>query len=293
MIFMGFRKQVFMLVEIGIADAYGSGFEMADVSFVQSNNTLKYVNHRKNLSLVPTGHYTDDTQMTLAIAEALVEGDEWTKLNLANRFVACFKRDERRGYNGGFFKFLLDVKDGHEFLHKIRPDSEKSGAAMRSGPLGLIPDLAELKDKAYLQASLTHDTDAGRFTSHCAALMVHYFRYDVGTKKNMMKWLSDTLAVPQIKEPFRAPKVRSLGWHCVHAAMTAIHEEKTLADILVRSVSFTGDVDTVATIAIAAACWSKEVEQNIPQHLYDDLENKEYGRDYLKGLDDKLRVKYA
>jgi ADP-ribosylglycohydrolase len=282
-----------MLVELAIADAYGAGFECADRDFVESNNNLQYVNHRKNLSLVPTGHYTDDTQMTLAIAEALVEDDEFTPLSIAQRFVDCFHRDERRGYNGGFYKFLLDTPDGETFLENIRPDSEKSGAAMRAGPLGLLPDRREIRRRNDIQAALTHDTLAGRTSSYCAALMVHYFRYNMGPKADLGGWLAAQCAVPQLEGLWDKPYVRSLGWHCVHAAITALVTENTMSDVLQRSVAFTGDVDTVATIAVAAGVWSSEIEQNIPDHLYANLENKKYGRDYLKELDAKLRAKYA
>jgi ADP-ribosylglycohydrolase len=282
-----------MLVELAIGDSYGAGFEMADEDFVEANNNLQYVNHRKNLSLVKTGHYTDDTQMTLAIAEALLEDDPFTPLSIAERFVQCFHRDERRGYNGGFFKFLLDTKDGETFLENIRPDSEKSGAAMRASPLGLLSDRREIKRLCDIQAALTHDTPAGHTSAYCAALMVYYFKNEMGRPKaDLGGWLADQCQVPQLEQPWAGPRVRSLGWHCVHAAIRAVTDENTLADVLRRSVAFTGDVDTVATIAMAAAVWSKDIEQNIPQHLYDNLENGKYGRDYLVELDKKLLEKY-
>lgn len=277
-----------MLVETAIADAYGGGFESSELDFVELNNHLQYVSHHKYPTVVPMGHYTDDTQMTLAIVEAMVEKDEWTPLNLANRFVQCFKRDERRGYAGRFFHFLMDVNDGQEFLDNINPESERSGAAMRSSPLGLLSDIDEIKDKCYIQANLTHNTEAGRYTSFASALMVYYFKNDIGPQAELSKWLAAKLNVPQMAKPWREERVSTLGWHCVLAAMTAAMEEKTLADVLKRSVSFTGDVDTVATIAVSAAYWSKDILKNLPQHLYDGLENGKYGRDYLENLNTRL-----
>lgn len=282
-----------MLVELAIADAYGAGFEMSDRDFVESKNNLHYIRHHQYPSVVPTGHYTDDTQMTLAIAEALVEDDPFTPLSIAQRFVDCFHRDERRGYAGGFFKFLLDTKDGQTFLENIRPDSERSGAAMRASPLGLLPDRRQIRRLNDIQAALTHDTPAGRTSSYCAALMVHYFRYDMGPKEDLPGWLADQCQVPQLKALWNQPRVRSLGWHCVQAAYSALVLENNLADVLKRCVAYTGDVDTVATIAVAAGVWSKDIENNLPQHLYDQLENGKYGRDYLAELDRKLVEKYA
>jgi ADP-ribosylglycohydrolase len=78
-----------MLIEIAIADAYGAGFEYADLDVYRDRNNLTgYVRHRRHKN-VP-GTYTDDTQMPLAIAEMIVEGRPWTKEELAEKFVAAF-----------------------------------------------------------------------------------------------------------------------------------------------------------------------------------------------------------
>jgi ADP-ribosyl-[dinitrogen reductase] hydrolase len=61
-----------------------------------------------------------------------------------------------------------------------------------------------------------------------------------------------------------------------------------LSDLLKDCVAFTGDVDTVATIALAAASCSPEYEQDLPADLLGTLENGPYGRDYLAALDRRL-----
>ncbi|MGK0390501.1 MAG: ADP-ribosyl-[dinitrogen reductase] hydrolase [Maribacter sp.] len=84
-----------MLLELTIGDAYGAGFEYADKKIIEQHNNLKgYIQHPRHLGTKP-GMYTDDAQMSLAIAELMISGLEWTKLNLANKFVEVFKRDER------------------------------------------------------------------------------------------------------------------------------------------------------------------------------------------------------
>ena len=55
-----------------MGDAYGAGFEYADREVVVRDNDLsRYVNRPRH-RLAP-GRYTDDTQMSIAIAEAIVE----------------------------------------------------------------------------------------------------------------------------------------------------------------------------------------------------------------------------
>ena len=74
----------------------------------------------------------------------------------------------------------------------------------------------------------------------------------------------------------------------VHAALTAIMAHDSLSAILKTCIDFTGDVDTVATIALAAASCSDEVTQDLPSVLIDTLENDKYGLDYLRKLDAQL-----
>lgn len=66
-----------MLLELAIGDAYGAGFEYANRAFIGAHNDLSgYVRHPRHRQR--PGSYTDDTQMSLGIAEAVVEGDAWT-----------------------------------------------------------------------------------------------------------------------------------------------------------------------------------------------------------------------
>ena len=74
----------------------------------------------------------------------------------------------------------------------------------------------------------------------------------------------------------------------MHAAVTAVVQHDSLSGILKACVEFTGDTDTVATIAVAAASCSSEVEKDLPQVLIDGLEEGTYGRDYLVQLDAQL-----
>ena len=61
-----------------------------------------------------------------------------------------------------------------------------------------------------------------------------------------------------------------------------------MRDLLEKCVAYTGDVDTVATIALAAAARSAEVTDDLPEVLYRGLENGQYGHDYLQALNQRL-----
>ena len=274
-----------MLLEIAIGDAYGAGFEYADIEMVRQRNDLSgYVKHPRHN--IRPGAYTDDTQMSLAIAEAIVSGEPWQPVMLAQKFIDAFQRDPREGYASGFFQFLRHARDGRQFLRDIRPDSEKSGAAMRAAPLGVYPDIAQVIERCTVQAALTHNTPNGINAAIAAALMTHYFLYRLGPKQELgvflEKQVSGSWATPW------AGKVKAQGWMSVRAAVTALVGSNTMSDLLRTCVQFSGDVDTVAAIALAAGSCSDEIAQDLPAHLFETLENGKYGRDYIQQLDVQL-----
>src|ERR1700722_10974607 len=98
------RGTVPMLLELAIGDAYGAGFEYAADRIVREKNDLSgYIQHPRHG--IKPGCYTDDTQMSIAVAEAIVSDEPWTPQGLADRFVTSFKRDPREGYAGVFYAF--------------------------------------------------------------------------------------------------------------------------------------------------------------------------------------------
>src|SRR6185437_6460245 len=97
----------------------------------------------------------------------------WQARMLAHRFVVAFQRDPREGYAQGFYHFLQTMRDGEQFLREIRPDSDKSGAAMRAAPIGIYPTIAQVVERCSVQAALTHNTPDGINAAVAAALMTH------------------------------------------------------------------------------------------------------------------------
>jgi ADP-ribosylglycohydrolase len=274
-----------MLLELAVGDAYGAGFEYAGRSHCTSPHRAVYVQHPRHKGTRP-GMYTDDTQMSLALAELLVEGTAWTPLRIAARFVEAFHRDPREGYATNFYHFLRQTTSGEEFLRNIRPDSDKSGAAMRAAPLGVLGTVGSVLDHCRIQAAVTHNTPDGIHAAQAAALLSHYFLYDLGGKEEVGAFLED-MVPGRWNEPWLGP-VKSKGWMSVRAAVTALRRNDSLAALLQDCIAFTGDVDTVAAIALPAASCAREYRQDLPPRLVETLENGPYGRDYLIDLDRRL-----
>jgi ADP-ribosylglycohydrolase len=227
--------------------------------------------------------------MTIAVVEAMLTGEPFTPELLADHFVAAFKRDPRTGYAPRFYRFLRSVETGTEFLERIRPTSDRSGAAMRAGPIGLLDSVDAVLEGAEIQAKVTHDTVAGVRSAQAAALMVHHFARREGAPDHLSSFVDEHVEGDWTR-PWKG-RVSMAGMECVSAAMTAVATTDSLSRLLHRCVSYGGDVDTVATIALAAASWSTAHDRDLPEPLVAGLENGTYGRTYLAHLDAELQTR--
>lgn len=273
-----------MLLEIAIGDAYGAGFEFSSREKITTYNDLsQYHEHELGFK---AGNYTDDTQMSLAIAELLIAKTKWTRENIADKFVECFKRDERLGYSKSLYLFLQSINTGTEFINKMKPHSSRNGAAMRSAPLGYIHDVDTLLAISALQASLTHDTEIGHKSSQAVALSSHYYIYNLGAKENLTEFVSEYTKF-KWNDNWSAP-VACCGEETVNALLTVLKQSTSLKETLIKSVAFSGDVDTVAALGFGIASLCEAYERTLPRFLFTELENKKYGKDYLESIDQKL-----
>jgi ADP-ribosyl-[dinitrogen reductase] hydrolase len=189
-------------------------------------------------------------------------------------------------YAGGFYKFLKKTRSGKEFIDNIRPKSDKSGAAMRSCPIGVFPSEDEVISRCSIQAAITHNTVDGKNAAIAAALMAHYFIYNLGKKSELPEYLCEHVA-GNWAEPW-VGEVGSRGWMSVRAAITSLMMNDSLSAILRSSIKWGGDTDTIAAIALAAGSCSKDIEQDIPEVLLQGLEHGKYGIHFLHSLDKKL-----
>lgn len=275
-----------MLLALAIGDAYGAGFEFAERNKIEQHNHLTHYEYEQHGLGIQPGCYTDDTQMSLAISELLIEQLPWTPLNIANKFVSCYKRDRRLGYSSGFQHFLDSIDDGGELLEKINPHSDRNGAAMRAAPIGIIADIAQLLQFAKMQAQITHDTPEGIASAQAIALAAHFFIYELGDKSELTAFVSEHTAM-MWDDTWQA-EVPCSAWETVNAVLTLLCHCDSAEQILLQGVNFGGDVDTVTAVALAIASQSTQYLQTLPKFLTRDLERGAFGLDYLAQLSEQL-----
>lgn len=274
-----------MLVELAIGDAYAAAFEFVDRELTRDHQLGDYARHPRHLR--EPGRYTDDTQMSIAVAELIVSSAPFTRENLADGFVQAFKRDVRSGYARGFYEFLTGVKDGADFLARIRPTSDKNGGAMRAVPVGVFARVEDVVEKSALQARLTHDTTEGATAAVAVSLMAHFFLYRLGARQELPAFLASYAPGPPWAEPWSGP-VDVKGYSAARAALRIVGEHDRLSAMLDQAVRFGGDTDTVAAIALGVASCCSDVRNDLPQRLLMGLESGTYGREFLRDLDLQL-----
>lgn len=308
-----------MLLGIGIGDAFGAGYEFAfgkrsEFSYV---DLLRYRNHSNPDFAHKPGMYTDDTQMSIAVSELIADDIEFSRENLAEYFVRAYKRDSVVGYAKGFKRFLESVKSGEEFLERIRPDSERNGAAMRSVPIGLIPDPAMVAEYARINASVTHNTPKGIASSIGVALISHFNFYErripdysnlkgnvlpymEGIDKETSSYLMEVCAKESstrkdcsmdysllLGDKHKDSGVPCDGMRTLGAVTFILSRYDDPLDVLVESVRLGGDTDSVASIALGINLMHNDVS-DIPERLYDGFTDHRFGKSYILQLGKRL-----
>jgi ADP-ribosyl-[dinitrogen reductase] hydrolase len=300
-----------MLLRIAQADAYALAREYVKTSgfpehVAECLKFERFLQHPSYLKMKP-GAYSDDTQMSIALAELLrddASGLFWdsrvTAETFARYFFNAFKRDPRDGYSRGFQQILEEAKDPTHMRSLIVPSSTKNGAAMRAVPIGVLPCPQKVAIVAGMQATVTHATYEGINSAVAVALMSHFALYDRRPFSCLRGWC---IQYCPVFEHFSQPWVGPVQSRCDHssfdvglntawAVCTLLEQETSLMAIMRQLLKWGGDTDSVAAVAwgIASCRYKDEV---LPEFLERDLEpNSRYGVSFLKDLGKQLMDSY-
>jgi poly(ADP-ribose) glycohydrolase ARH3 len=146
------------LLGLALGDALGAPFEglPADTIYRDYGGGLNAATQPP----LDTLHYTDDTEMTLGVAQTLVAHGRIDPDDLMDRFSANF--NPARGYGPGTREILVTRATGGDWRRLVETQfpggSLGNGAAMRVAPVGLLfhADLDRLTAEAEASARVTH-----------------------------------------------------------------------------------------------------------------------------------------
>lgn len=220
--------------------------------------------------------YTDDTVLTVAIANALLHRTKrkhWIFESFYARsvYAESIKRFARRFPDAGY---------GQMFEDWVKSDSNKpyrsyaNGAAMRVSPIGFaFNTLEEVLKEAKRSAEVTHNHRFGVRGAQAIASSVYLARQ--GTSKQDIKnyierkfRYSLTRTLDDIRPNYRFD---SSANGSVPESIIAFLESENFEDAIRKAISIGGDSDTIAcmTGAIAHAFY-----RVIPEQLWSDVVSK-------------------
>ena len=208
-------------------------------------------------------YFTDDTVMTLAVAEALMNGymdEEATEEEL----IACMKYYGHKypdaGY-GGMFRQWLCQKNPEPYY------SFGNGSAMRVAPVAwLYDDLDTVERFAAITAKVTHDHPEGIKGAQATAAAIYLTRIGL-SKQSVREYISDKYGYNFDRT---CDEIRPTYHHVescqetVPEALTAFFEGNNFEAVIRLAVSLGGDSDTLTAIAASVA----EAAYSIPSKIW-------------------------
>lgn len=162
------------LVGIGTGDAYGVPFEtmpwFADELLAWDG---RLVDAGGGFHGCKRGQYSDDTQMSLCLAKALIREGGFRVETVAAAYLDWYRSGEARGMGGSIRKALEAMDRGTPIDQCGQKGAKGNGTAMRALPLGLWywRDLNRIAEVAELDARLTHDRDEAVDGSYAVAML--------------------------------------------------------------------------------------------------------------------------
>lgn len=235
-----------------IGDMVGAPFE-----FDRGNKTKDFV------LFSDKSHFTDDTVMLIAVAEALMDtrymNDEVIKVALVDSMRKWGAKYPNAGYGGMFRQWLI----------KENPQpygSFGNGSAMRVAAAGwLAGSMDEALHLAKLTAEVTHNHPEGIKGAQAVAGAIYLAR--TGEYKETIKvFLTEKIGYDLSRT---CDEIRPNYHHdetcqkSVPEAMTAFLEGQDFEDVIRTTISLGGDTDTLACIAGSVA----EAYYAIPDEL--------------------------
>ena len=192
----------------------------------------------------PHSRFTDDTVLTVAVAHALLTGDD-----LIDVFHQYVNRYPRAGYGGTFVRWAT--------ARKREPyNSWGNGSAMRASPTAYAADsLDDVLERARWSAEVTHNHPEGVKGAQATAAAVFLARH--GADKSQIKREIEERFGYDLSTPLDAIREHyGFDVSCqgsVPQSLIAFLEAENFEDAVRNAIWLGGDADTMACIAGAVA----------------------------------------
>ena len=207
---------------------------------------------REDFELVPQdSRFTDDTVMTLAVAEWLMTDPTHGESSLVKCMQELGRKYPNAGY-GGMFRRWLRTESPQPY------GSFGNGSGMRVSPVGLYAQsLEEALELARISASVSHNHPEGIKGAQAVAACV-YLQKEGKPKAEIKKYIEQTFGYDLNRTINEIRTYYTFDVSCqgsVPEAIIAFLEGNSFEEVIRLAVSIGGDSDTIACMAGSiAAC---------------------------------------
>ena len=274
-----------VLVGTAIGDALGVPFE----SMLVNNKELinwdgKTFTGSVYHQLLP-GQYSDDTQMSIMVAESLINNKGFNPDDLAVRYVDWIVSGRARGYGRTTLMAVQNLSAGKHWSESGIAGSYGNGTAMRAAPFGIYfrNDLQSLVAICKIDSAITHASEDAEAGSIAIALAAAYAVND--DTEDLLERISEKLPDSKVKglvyslgslvnsdkiSPQQA--LRVLGTKAnvretVPAALYCFLKFDNYHDAILAAIKAGGDTDTTAAI-VGALFGAKLSMRGIDKSFY-------------------------
>jgi ADP-ribosylglycohydrolase len=293
-----------VLLGTAVADALGVPFEKKLSNYQAlidwDGRTYLGSEHHK---LLP-GQYSDDTQMSLMVAESLIENHGFNPDDLADRYMDWLFSGRARGYGKTTLMAMQNLQAGKHWSQSGIAGSMGNGTAMRAAPFGVYfrNDLYSLVNICKIDSAITHaseDAEAGSIAIALAAayavnnetdnLLEKLWEKLPDSKVKSTIYSLDSLINSEYITPQQA--LRVLGTKAdvretVPAALYCFLKFDNYHEAVVAAIKAGGDTDTTAAIVGAlfgAKLGMKAIDTDIAAKVEDadklvELDSQLYNR---------------
>lgn len=324
-----------ILIGTAIGDAFGAGVEFQDRNWIHENVDFSTFVNARSLIKVSSDKkeiftrnynawdYTDDTEMTIGLLNALVSNEVFSEDLLIRKWKEEYDDGiNRKGYGRNGHGSMSWYYSGEKTIEEIR-DFQRHRAnpgnapAMRAVFLGLLnEDL--ITNYATINANATHPNRNAVLSSQCIARASEYMLVKKGNQSKIIEYCFnsvslndeyksylkavdnigsyDTLTEDEliilcgnqpIKAPYFLPGIKGVpsdSKFTTGAVLYILKNSENAFDALKKSILLGGDVDSIASITTGIMAGCFGLG-DIPSFMIDNIENIKY----LEGIAENFK----
>lgn len=308
------RKSRFVGALLGCAfgDVLGAAIEMQSRSEILHQYPMLVRDYLPSARGIGFGCYTDDTEMTLALAHSILRCEGIDGADCAAAYAEAFT--PQRGYGRSAIQVLTALQQGADWrctgTMLFADGSFGNGGAMRIAPVGLLyghlPYLLlykQVKAAVWMTHSHLEGIDAALLQARAVGLMlaaevppkaavfINQLRRYVPESilNSRLGKLADLLErqadADEVTETFDCGVRSADSWPpALWAALRYIDDPE---EAIIQAVNLGGDTDTIGAMT-GALVGALHGNQWFPERWYGQLENQRNGRDELVSAAEQL-----